>query len=244
MPRRAAAAGRTRNSNSASSDHEQQQQQQTQQQQQQQDGQRLHHQHNHDVLHDVDEAHVSASNGASSESSSSATAATVAAASVNLDHQWYKFDDGEVSEFKMDDEEMRNQCYGGDYTGEVYDNVMKRTAYKKQKRWWNAYILFYERQLKPGATDPSSSVLVAKAPSSASTPTPPPATTTTTVNNKMPPAILRSVYKKNIKFSHHRHHFSVEYFQFVRKLVQANLCLLQNGAPLVSFGLEQKRRKH
>jgi ubiquitin carboxyl-terminal hydrolase 9/24 len=22
---------------------------------------------------------------------------------------------------------------------------MKRMAYKKQKRWWNAYILFYER---------------------------------------------------------------------------------------------------
>ena len=45
----------------------------------------------------------------------------------------------------MDDEEMKNQCYGGDYTGEVYDNAMKRMIYKKQKRWWNAYILFYER---------------------------------------------------------------------------------------------------
>ena len=45
----------------------------------------------------------------------------------------------------MDDEELRTQCFGGEYTGEVYDNVMKRMAYKKQKRWWNAYILFYER---------------------------------------------------------------------------------------------------
>ena len=33
---------------------------------------------------------------------------------------WYKFDDGDVSEAKMDDdEEMRNQCFGGDYVGEV-----------------------------------------------------------------------------------------------------------------------------
>ena len=40
---------------------------------------------------------------------------------------WYKFDDGEVSECKMDDdEEMRNQCFGGEYTGEVFDNMMKR----------------------------------------------------------------------------------------------------------------------
>ncbi len=25
-----------------------------------------------------------------------------------------------------DDEEMRNQCFGGEYTGEVFDNMMKR----------------------------------------------------------------------------------------------------------------------
>jgi hypothetical protein len=34
--------------------------------------------------------------------------------------KWYKFDDGEVSECKMDDEEeMKTQCFGGDYMGEV-----------------------------------------------------------------------------------------------------------------------------
>lgn len=44
-----------------------------------------------------------------------------------------------------DDEEMRNQCFGGEYMGEVYDHMIKRMAYRKQKRWWNAYILLYER---------------------------------------------------------------------------------------------------
>ncbi|KAK4293168.1 hypothetical protein Pmani_034115 [Petrolisthes manimaculis] len=41
---------------------------------------------------------------------------------------WYKFDDGEVTECKMDDEdEMKNQCFGGEYMGEqVFDNIMKR----------------------------------------------------------------------------------------------------------------------
>jgi len=41
--------------------------------------------------------------------------------------KWYKFDDGEVSECKMDDdEEMKSQCFGGDYVGEVFDHMLKR----------------------------------------------------------------------------------------------------------------------
>lgn len=87
--------------------------------------------------------------------------------------KWYKFDDGEVSECKMeDDEEMKNQCFGGEYLGEVFDHMLKRCvdvscssvcpsilaflhacgslllgrmSYRRQKRWWNAYILIYER---------------------------------------------------------------------------------------------------
>ncbi|KAL1379426.1 hypothetical protein pipiens_014916 [Culex pipiens pipiens] len=60
--------------------------------------------------------------------------------------KWYKFDDGEVSECKMnDDDEMKAQCFGGDYMGEVYDNNLKRMQYRRQKRWWNAYMLFYTR---------------------------------------------------------------------------------------------------
>lgn len=43
------------------------------------------------------------------------------------DQRWYKFDDGEVTECKMDDEdEMKNQCFGGEYMGEVryYQRLM------------------------------------------------------------------------------------------------------------------------
>lgn len=65
--------------------------------------------------------------------------------------KWYKFDDGEVSECKMDEEEeIKTQCFGGDYTGEVFDHIMKRMNYRRQKRWWNAYMLFYTRNdVKP-----------------------------------------------------------------------------------------------
>lgn len=42
-----------------------------------------------------------------------------------------------------EDEELKNQCFGGDYSGEVFDHMMKRMSFRRQKRWWNAYILFY-----------------------------------------------------------------------------------------------------
>lgn len=42
-------------------------------------------------------------------------------ARVGTEHKWYKFDDGDVTECKMDDdEEMKNQCFGGEYMGEVF----------------------------------------------------------------------------------------------------------------------------
>lgn len=63
-----------------------------------------------------------------------------------------------------EDEELKAQCFGGDYMGEVcllslqvfhrlifnfdakvYDNNLKRMQYRRQKRWWNAYMLFYTR---------------------------------------------------------------------------------------------------
>lgn len=60
--------------------------------------------------------------------------------------RWYKFDDGDVSECRMgEDEEMKVQCFGGDYMGEVFDPMLKRSTYRRQKRWWNAYMLFYTR---------------------------------------------------------------------------------------------------
>jgi len=34
--------------------------------------------------------------------------------------KWYKFDDGDVTEvFMQDDEELKNQCWGGEYLSEV-----------------------------------------------------------------------------------------------------------------------------
>ncbi|XP_046668911.1 probable ubiquitin carboxyl-terminal hydrolase FAF-X isoform X3 [Homalodisca vitripennis] len=125
--------------------------------------------------------------------------------------RWYKFDDGEVTECKMDDEEeMKTQCFGGDYMGEVFDHMLKRMSYRRQKRWWNAYMLFYTR------LDVEESALV-KSINQLSL------SDTKLGVMKMPAAIERSVRRQNIKFMHNRNQFSVEYFQFIRKLASCNI---------------------
>ncbi|KAM6149271.1 ubiquitin carboxyl-terminal hydrolase 9X-like [Rhynchocyon petersi] len=124
-------------------------------------------------------------------------------------NQWYKFDDENVTECKMDDEEMKNQCFGGEYTGEVFDHMMKSMAYSWQKRWWNAYLLFYE-QIDMRNQD----VVLVKTISDF--------TVTRRSRIMMSSAIERTVWKQNVKFMHNRMQYSLEYFQFVKKLLTCN----------------------
>lgn len=126
-------------------------------------------------------------------------------------NRWYKFDDGDVTECKMDDdEEMKNQCFGGEYMGEVFDHMMKRMSYRRQKRWWNAYILFYERL----DTIDQGDELVRYISELAVTSRP--------HQIVMPSAIERSVRKQNVQFMHNRMQYSLEYFQFMKKLLTCN----------------------
>ncbi|EHB05962.1 Putative ubiquitin carboxyl-terminal hydrolase FAF-X [Heterocephalus glaber] len=126
-------------------------------------------------------------------------------------NRWYKFDDGDVTECKMDDdEEMKNQCFGGEYMGEVFDHMMKRMSYRRQKRWWNAYILFYERM----DTIDQDNELVRYISELA--------VTTRPHQIVMPSAIERSVRKQNVQFMHNRMQYSLEYFQFMKKLLTCN----------------------
>ncbi|XP_064082430.1 probable ubiquitin carboxyl-terminal hydrolase FAF-X isoform X2 [Macrobrachium nipponense] len=126
------------------------------------------------------------------------------------EQRWYKFDDGEVTECKMDDEEeMKNQCFGGEYVGEqVFDNIMKRVSYRRQKRWWNAYLLFYTRLdvEEDNLCNSMSELGLAERPGLV----------------KMPSAIERSVVRQNVRFMHSRSQFSPEYFQFLKKLIMTN----------------------
>ncbi|XP_066261614.1 ubiquitin carboxyl-terminal hydrolase 9X [Euwallacea similis] len=123
------------------------------------------------------------------------------------DVRWYKFDDGDVSECRMgEDDEMKVQCFGGDYLGEVFDPMLKRTTYRRQKRWWNAYMLFYTRH---DVEDESLAKSLSQF-------------TLSSIKKetllKMPMAIENSIRKQNVKFLHHRGQFTLEYFAFIRKL--------------------------
>ena len=128
--------------------------------------------------------------------------------------KWFKFDDGEVTEVNMaDDEEFKSQCWGGEYMSEVFDHMIKRMSYRRQKRWWNAYMLFYCRaDLEEGldasglSRDMEGLTLGTSSPHAI----------------HMPRPIERSILKQNVKFLHNRNQFSPEYFTFMKKLIQCN----------------------
>ncbi|XP_065840857.1 ubiquitin carboxyl-terminal hydrolase 9X-like [Oscarella lobularis] len=156
--------------------------------------------------------------------------------------KWYKFQDGEVSEAKLeDDEELKAQCFGGEVVGEKYDHVTKsrdKGTYRRQKRWWNAYLLFNERVDSPSTKAVSNDV--GKLP-------------------VLPGAIERRIAKENLEFMHLKALFSIENFRFMRsvdsvapltvdvepmketqeKLVMLVLKLLTNF--LLSYGLRAKK---
>ena len=64
--------------------------------------------------------------------------------------KWLKFDDCDVSEIELTDEELASQCFGGDQ-GEIWDN--RRNSYRRGRRWWNAYLLFYENMEEVSIND-------------------------------------------------------------------------------------------
>uniref|UniRef100_A0A2A4J087 ubiquitinyl hydrolase 1 n=1 Tax=Heliothis virescens TaxID=7102 RepID=A0A2A4J087_HELVI len=125
--------------------------------------------------------------------------------------RWVKLDDGDVSECGMhDDEEMKAQCFGGEYMGE-------RVSYKRQKRWWNAYMLFYTRKdtiENQSALEQSMQNLTMK-------------------ENIIPRPIWLSVRRSNIAFSHNQDQFSLEHFNFMKKLCCMRLQMLPGSQSAV-----------
>ncbi|XP_055852640.1 probable ubiquitin carboxyl-terminal hydrolase FAF isoform X2 [Episyrphus balteatus] len=136
--------------------------------------------------------------------------------------QWYKFDDNEVTECKMnEDEEMKVQCFGGEYMGEIYDSNLKRMQYRRQKRWWNAYMLFYTRcDQNPVQITRSVEQLSLAESSSFILP--------------MPKAIEISVRTQNIRFLHSKSIFSVEFFNFIKNLVSSIVPHVKDEKPTLA----------
>lgn len=139
--------------------------------------------------------------------------------------KWFKFDDGEVSECKIhEDEELKAQCFGGDYMGEVYDNNLKRMQFRRQKRWWNAYMLFYTRidhnqtiyqtQVEQLSLAESKHCVL-----------------------QMPTPIEKSVRFQNIRFLHTKSLFSTEFFTFIRNTVSCSVFNTKSDKLIVRYNL-------
>ncbi|KAG6452569.1 hypothetical protein O3G_MSEX007736 [Manduca sexta] len=131
--------------------------------------------------------------------------------------RWVKLDDGDVSECGMhDDEEMKAQCFGGEYMGEVFDPMLKRVSYKRQKRWWNAYMLFYTRKdtIETTGLEHYIKNLSLK-------------------ESVIPRPIWLSVRRSNIAFSHNQDQFSLEHFNFMKKLCCMRLQLVHGSQSAV-----------
>ncbi|CAH0691384.1 unnamed protein product [Chilo suppressalis] len=131
--------------------------------------------------------------------------------------RWVKLDDGDVSECAMhDEEEMKAQCFGGEYMGEVFDPMLKRVLYKRQKRWWNAYMLFYTRKdtIETSSLEQSMRKLTLK-------------------ESAIPRPIWLSVRRSNIAFSHNQDQFSLEHFNFMKKLCCMRLQVLAGSQSAV-----------
>lgn len=90
--------------------------------------------------------------------------------------------------------------------GEVYDNNLKRMQFRRQKRWWNAYMLFYTRiDHNQTVYKPCIEQLSLAESKNCILP--------------MPAPIEKSVRFQNIRFLHARSLFSAEFFAFIRNLV-------------------------
>ncbi|KAI0982944.1 hypothetical protein GJ496_012065 [Pomphorhynchus laevis] len=123
--------------------------------------------------------------------------------------KWYKFDDNEVKMCEMrDDSELKDLCFGGNYTANDFTDAM---YYKRpQHKWWSAYILIYERI--GFVAEPIQVLLSRLAPNHK-----------LEINKVMPKWVADNVMKQKINYLHEKEQSSVEYFNFMRDFVKANL---------------------
>ncbi|CAH8294141.1 unnamed protein product, partial [Schistosoma turkestanicum] len=63
-------------------------------------------------------------------------------------YKWYKYDDHNVIPVRLDkDEEAADQWFGGEWKAPPsHDIPTKFSHLRSGKRWWSAYLLFYERE--------------------------------------------------------------------------------------------------
>lgn len=59
--------------------------------------------------------------------------------------KWYRFDDAEVTECAFNESFMQKELFGGSTVTDVWDPTSRRYVQRSKERWWNGYLLFYEK---------------------------------------------------------------------------------------------------
>ncbi|XP_022101626.1 ubiquitin carboxyl-terminal hydrolase 24-like isoform X2 [Acanthaster planci] len=59
--------------------------------------------------------------------------------------KWFKFNDTMVDEFEMSDAALEAECFGGSYKPKIYEPSGSSYSSETRLRYWNGYMLFYER---------------------------------------------------------------------------------------------------
>ena len=118
---------------------------------------------------------------------------------LHEDSRWLRFDDGDVTEVKIDHEAMQKEFFGGTYLSDTWDASQRRMVPRQKERWWNGYMLFYEQTV---LAEPATGAVAPVDP--------------------IPPHIDLSVHEQNIRLLYRREVYSHDYFQFVLSLCSVN----------------------
>ena len=65
--------------------------------------------------------------------------------------KWFKFNDTSVEEMEMTEETLAQECFGGSFKVKKSDNQHSSALPENRQRYWNAYMLFYEKRSQNNA---------------------------------------------------------------------------------------------
>lgn len=165
--------------------------------------------------------------------------------------KWFKFNDTTIEEFVMNDAMLEAECFGGTYKAKVRDSS---SSYPEiRQRYWNAYMLFYEKLEEAARTPRTPRKTPNKfsfrksdrenTPGSGLKGSPSSqgdhhhhrdslSQLTQLVDkgerhglflDKMPARIQQVVKEENLSFMHNRDIYNDSYFSFIQRLARANM---------------------
>lgn len=150
--------------------------------------------------------------------------------------KWFKFNDTVVEEFEMTEDSLEAECFGGTYKAKILEPTT--TLPDERVRYWNGYMLFYEKMEEPAKTPVSAkkskiqtrkaileggkgdldsnsfmelTELVHKGEKKG------------IFMDEMPASIHQIIQAENLTFVKNRDVYNTDYFRFIRDLVAVNM---------------------